>query len=133
MQERIDKELALLRRSYPDLEYRAEGRWIRVPAYPLPPGWSSQTTDVAFDIPPEFPGGPPYGIYVPAGLTVNGQRPDNYAEPASKQPPFEGTWGVLSWTTLDGQWRATAEPDPTRGYSLLSWVKGFAERLREGK
>ena len=103
MQERIDKELALLRRSYPDLEYRAEGRWIRVPAYPLPPGWSFQTTDVAFDIPPEFPGGPPYGIYLPAGLTVNGQRPDNYAEPASKQPPFEGTWGVLSWTTLDGK------------------------------
>ena len=133
MQERIDKELALLRRSYPDVEYQPEGRWVRVPAYPLPPGWSRATTDVAFDIPSEFPGGPPYGIYVPAGLTFKGQCPENYTEPSSKQPPFGGTWGVLSWTTLDGRWRATVEPDPTRGYSLLSWVKGYAVRFREGK
>ena len=34
MQERIDKELALLRQAYPDLEYQHEGRWVRVPAYP---------------------------------------------------------------------------------------------------
>ena len=131
MQDRIDKELALLRQSYPDVEYQPEGRWIRISAYPLPPGWSRQTTDTAFDIPLEFPGGPPYGIYVPAGLTINGQRPDNYTEPASKQPPFGGTWGVLSWTTR--AWRPTAEPDPVPGYSLLSWVNGFAERFREGQ
>jgi hypothetical protein len=133
MQERINKELALLRREYPDLEYRPDGRWVRIPAYTLPAGWSRETTAVAFDIPPEFPAGPPYGIYVPAGLTFNGQRPDNYTEPASKQPPFGGTWGVLSWTTVDGRWRATAEPDALRGCSLLSWVNGFADRFRDGK
>lgn len=133
MQERIDKELALLRQGYPDLEYKPEGRWVRIPAYPLPAGWSRKMTEVAFDIPPEFPGGPPYGIYVPAGLTFSGQRLNNYTEPASKHPPFAGTWGVLSWTTADGRWRATAEPDPARGYSLLSWVNGFAERFQDGR
>ena len=75
MQERIEKELALLRRPYPDLEYQPDGRWVRIPEYPLPPGWRRGVTDVAFDIPSAFPSGPPYGIYVPAELTFNGQRP----------------------------------------------------------
>lgn len=133
MQERIDKELALLRRPHPDLDYRAEGRWVRIPAYPLATGWNRDTADVAFQIPVEFPGAPPYGIYVPAGLTFGGHRPDNYTEPASTQPPFGGTWGLFSWSTVDGRWRATAEPDPIRGYSLLSWVNSFADRFRDGK
>lgn len=133
MQDRIERELALLRERYPELEYRAEGRWVRIPAYPLPPGWNRETTDVALQIPPAYPGTPPYGIYVPAGLTINGQRPDNYTEPAQTQPPFGGSWGIFSWTTVDGQWRATAEPDPVRGYSLRAWVDGFANRFGEGK
>lgn len=133
MQDRIERELALLRERYPALEYRAEGRWIRIPAYPLPAGWSRATTDVALQIPPSYPGTPPYGIYVPGGLTIDAQRPDNYTEPAQTKPPFDGEWGVFSWTTVDGQWRATAEPDPVRGYSLRSWVEGFARRFEEGK
>lgn len=133
MQDRIEKELALLRTRHPELEYRADGRWVRIPSYPLPTGWTPQTTDIAFQIPAAFPGGPPYGIYVPAGITFNGQRPDNYTEPAGTQPPFGASWGIFSWSTADGQWRATSEPDPVRGYSLLSWVNGFADRFREGK
>lgn len=133
MQDRIDCELALLRERYPNLEYRAEGRWVRIPGYPLPAGWKPETTDVAFQIPPAYPGTPPYGIYVPVGLTFKDQRPNNYTEPASTQPPFDGKWGIFSWTTVDGQWRATAQPDPVRGYSLRSWVDGFAERFREGQ
>lgn len=133
MKERIDKELALLRQRYPQLEYREDGRWVRIPSYLLPPGWNHETTDVAFQIPPAFPGTPPYGIYVPAGLTFNGHPPDNYTEPASTQPPSGGTWGLFSWSTVDGQWRATAEPDPVKGYTLLAWVNGFANRFQEGK
>lgn len=133
MRDRIEHELALLRERYPQLEYRAEGRWVRVPSYPLPPGWNRETTDVAFEIPVAYPGTAPYGLYVPAGLTFNNQRPDNYNEPASTQPPFGGNWGVFSWSTPDRTWRATAEPDPVRGYSLRSWVDGFADRFKEGK
>lgn len=134
MQDRIERELALLRERYSQLDYRPEGRWVQIPGYPLPRGWNRTATQVAFQIPAAYPGTPPYGIYVPAGLTFNGLRPDNYTEPSSTQPPYGGgSWGVFSWTTVDGQWRATAEPDPVRGYSLLSWVDGFAGRFREGK
>ena len=77
-----------------------------------------------------FPGASPYGFYVPAGLRYNWQTPGNYTEPASTQPPFGGSWGFFSWS-IPG-WRPTATPDPVRGYSLLSWAKGFTTRFQEG-
>ncbi len=131
MRERIEQELALLRQRYADLEYREDGHWVRVPSYGLPPGWNRPVTDVVFQIPIGFPGTPPYGIYTPLGLIFNGARPDNYTEPAAMQPPFGGAWGLFSWSTLDGHWRATV--DLVSGYTLLNWVIGFADRFREGK
>lgn len=131
MQERISQELALVRRRFPDLEYKEEGRWVRIPAYPLPEGWDRPSTDVAFQIPVEYPGTPPYGIYTPAGLTYKGVRPDNYSEPAPTQPPFPGTWGIFSWMALEGQWRRTT--DLVTGSNLLNWLMGFADRFREGR
>ena len=132
MKERIDKELALLRQHFPNLEYRADGQWVRVPSYPLPEGWTPSSPDVAFQIPIGFPGAPPYGFYVPSGIQFRGKQPLNYKDPSSVQPPFGGSWGLFSWSTVDGQWRATAEPDPARGYTLVAWVKGFAVRFAEG-
>lgn len=131
MRERIKQELTLLRRRYVKLEYRPEGQWVCIPDYPLPTDWNRAVTDVAFQILTAHPGVPPYGIYVPAGLTFNGQRPDNYVEPAPTQPPFGGTWGIFSWAPADGEWRPTA--DPQTGSNLLDWVVGFATRFREGK
>jgi hypothetical protein len=130
MKERIEKELQLLRPHFPNLDYREDGQWVRIPGYPLPSGWSPQAPDVVFQIPAAFPGTPPYGFYVPAGLRFNGQTPGNYTEPACTQPPFGGSWGLFSWS-IDG-WRPTATPDPVRGYSLVSWVTGFANRFQEG-
>ena len=130
MSERIDNEIALLQRSYSELEYASGGQWVRIPAYPLPPGWSRAATDVAFPIPPGYPGTPPYGICVPVGLLFNGGRPNNYTEPASNTPPFGGSWGVLSWTPHDGQWRPSADILP--GSNLLDYVRSFADRFREG-
>jgi len=130
MEGRIEQELALLRQRFPKLEYRAEGRWVLISEYPLPSGWNRTVMDVAFQIPVGYPGTPPYGIYVPPGLTFGGAQPDNYTA-ASNVPPFGGTWWVFSWTTLDGQWHAGAEP--LTGSNLLNWVVGFAERFREGK
>ena len=131
MLERIEQELALLRQRYPDLEYREEGRWVRVPSFRICPGWNREMTDIAFQIPVGFPGAPPYGIYTPAGLMFNGSDPKDYKEPSPTQPPFSGSWGIFSWTTLDGKWQATA--DLTQGSTLLNWVTGFADRFREGK
>lgn len=130
MEDRIQQELTLLRSRFPKLEYQEEGRWIRIPNYPLPEGWNLPTTDVAFQIPVGYPGTPPYGIYVPAGLTFSGASPDNYKEPAPTQPPFGGTWGIFSWAP-EGPWRATA--DIVSGSNLLNLGMGFADRFRQGK
>ncbi len=107
-----------------------EGHWVRIPSYSMPPGWNRTATEAAFQIPVGYPGTPPYGFYVQAGLTFNGQRPNNYTEPAGNRPPFDGTWGVFSWAPGDGQWRATA--DLSTGCNLLNWVLGFTARLKEG-
>lgn len=131
MTDRIAKELELLRKHWPDLEYVENGQWVRLPAYPLPEGWSRSATDVGFQIPTAYPGTPPYGIYVPAGLNFNGARPDNYTEPSGTKPPFPGDWGILSWTQEDGAWRATA--DLITGSNLLNWVLTFEDRFRQGK
>ncbi len=130
MVDRIEEELALLRTRFPDLEYVAVGRWVRIPGYHLPPDWNRTATDVAFQIQAGHPGVPPYGIYVPAGLLFRGARGNNYQEPASNHPPFPGAWDVFSWQPDDGQWRPTA--DITKGSNLLNWALGFAVRFREG-
>ena len=126
MDARIEEELALLRQVYADLQYR--DRWVLIPNYPLPPGWSVSASNVAFFIRQGFPGVSPYGIYVPMGLRFNGAKPNNYDDNAGTQPPFGGTWGVFSWEAAD--WRPTA--NPRHGHNLINWVQGFAERFREG-
>jgi hypothetical protein len=130
MHERIEQELVLLRNRWPDIEYQAEGHWFRIPGYELTTGWNRPATDVAFQPHVSHPGTPPYGFYVPAGITFHGQRPDSYTEPSPTQPPFGGVWGIFSWA-VDGDWRPAA--DPGAGANLLIWALGFAKRFRDGK
>ncbi len=56
MQQRMNDELDLLKTRYPDVEYRPDGQWARIPSYPLPPGWNFTETQLAFQIPPQYPG-----------------------------------------------------------------------------
>lgn len=130
MEERIIKELELLRAKFPDLQYKEEGHWILIPAYPLHEGWNKTITDVAFQIPIGYPGTPPYAFHVPVGLQFNGNKPNNYQEPTQNVPPFPGAWGTFSWSPDNGQWRATA--DLVSGSNLLNWALGFANRFKEG-
>lgn len=131
MQERIKAELALIQQRFPDTAYREAGCWVRVPSYPLPDGWNRLVTDVAFQISGGHPAAPPYGFYVPSGIQFQGTTPSNYTEPADNQPPFGGTWGLFSWAPSDGEWKPTT--DVQKGSNLLHWVRGFAERFREGE
>ncbi len=130
MQERINQEIDLLKTRFPDLDYRPDGQWIHILKHPLPPGWNLSATQLAFPIPVEYPCGPPYGIYVPAGIRFGSQLPSNYTDRAPMQPPFGGAWGIFSWTTQDGVWHATA--DLTKGSNLLNWVLGFQRRFEDG-
>lgn len=129
---RIIEEIDLLRKSYSNLEFVEQGLWVLIPDYPLPQEqqWNRVTTDISFQIPPAYPGAPPYGIYVHSGLQCGGVKPDNYKEPADQQPPFEGQWGMLSWTPDDGEWRPT---DNLTSTNLLNVVRSFTDRFKEGK
>lgn len=127
---RVQAELELLRQRYPSLD--VNGVWVRIPGFPLPAGWNRPSTDVAIQIPQNYPGGPPYGIYVPSGLKFKEQMPSEYQDVAANQPPFGATWGVFSWTPESGTW-AQPTQDIVSGPNLLNWVTGFKARFDQGK
>lgn len=134
MNDRIEKELALLRSSYSKVTYVDSGQWVLIEDYPMPPGlaWNCQQTNVCFQIPPSYPGTPPYGFYVPAGILYEGVPPKKekgYTEPAGNSPPFPGTWGFFSWQHETG-WQATS--DLQTGSNLLNFVRTFKDRFLEG-
>lgn len=131
MDERVHQELDLLRKYYPNMEYVESGQWILIKGYPTPEGssWKPPNPDVCFQIPVGYPGTPPDWFHVPAGITCNGQRPNNYTEPANCVPPFPGTWGSFSWH-MENNWRATANIQ--NGSNLLNFVRTFRERFQEG-
>ena len=128
MTERIRDELNLIQQAFPNIVYVEEGRWVCLPSYPLPDGWNRAVTDVAFQISVGHPAAPPYGFYVPSEIQFGDNIPNDYTDPASNQPPFGGGWGFFSWTPT--VWKPTA--DASRGSNLLQWVRGFANRFREG-
>lgn len=129
---RLQRELALLERAYPGMRFEQSGMWILIPRQPLPEGWNPAATDVAMQVPAGYPATPPYGIYVPAGITYRDARPNNYQEPAGNQPPFGGQWGVFSWAPADGHWHVPSTEIVGRA-SLLSYVRGCAVRFLEGQ
>lgn len=126
MDERIAREIELLRRHYPDLVYK--DRWVLLPHYQLTEGWVPRESPIAFFIRDGFPGVSPYGIHVPAGILFQGNKPNNYTEPSNPQPPFDGNWGVFSWEASN--WHPTANPET--GHNLVNWALGFANRFKEG-
>ena len=130
MQVRINEELMLLRKRFPNLEFCEEGAWVRIPDYSLPDGWNRALTEVIFQIPTGYPGTPPYGFYVPSGIKFQGMCPRDYTEPASNNHPFGGIWGVFSWAPDEVDWNPRA--DVQKGSNLLKWVSGFAYRFQEG-
>jgi hypothetical protein len=134
MRPRIQQELALLRQHYGEVEHDevAGDDWFRVPRYPIPTGWcvGNEPADhvpVAFHVAPGHPGTVPYGFLAPASLNFNGAKPVNTGAPP-KAPPFASDWIHFSWSV--DNWAPTA--DVCKGSNLLSWVRGFAARFREG-
>ncbi len=126
---RIEEELRLIRKHYPQVGFVEEGWWFRIPDFGLAPEghWHPPRVDVVFQAPEGYPGTHPYGIYVPPRITFDGRPPNNYAA-ASKPIPFPGTWWVLSW--YPEAWRPTA--DVASGPNILSFVWSIQDRFREG-
>lgn len=126
---RLGRELAGLRKAFDGLVFEEVGQWILVPRYPFPDKWSEPAASVALQMPPGYPGAPPYGFYVPAHVRFDGKTP-TWQHPASNKPPFDGDWAFLSWA-IDGQWTPPTT-SAIGGCSLRNFVDSFAQRLKEG-
>jgi hypothetical protein len=130
---RLDEELQLLRNWFgSDVEFRAEGQWVRLPRYRLPPdGWADETAEICFQIPD--PPGAPYGFYARSLHRESTRRSalatpgiGNYSEPA--ETPWGSDWGKFSWQLEDFR---VAEP-LGRGSTMLDFARSFWSRFLEG-
>lgn len=129
MNERVEHELEMVRACYPELEFRESGLWVRIPSYPIPTHiWIGDEVEVAFQIPEQLPGQPPYGFYVHPDLRLrpDGDVPQNYTCPA--ETPWGGDWGKFSWQL--NPWVPAS--DPAAGSNMLNFVRSFADRFRQG-
>lgn len=134
MRPRIEQELALLRRAYGAVEYaESDGEdWFLIPDYAYPPGWKLNgqqvsRAPVSFKLTATYSAAQPYAFMTPAGLTFGDTAPNNAS--AAPSGPFPGNWLQFSWSP-DGNWQPAANAN--EGSNLLSWVRNFATRLKEG-
>jgi len=127
MTEYAQQTLRLIRAQWPDAEAveAADGRcWVRLPSYPVPPGWTAAATDVVFVVPNDAAQAP-YGFYVPRSLLLVRDAGDaaptsHYTHEASGVPSeFAGDWSMFSWAPT--QW--------TPQDNLVTFVRSFRERL----
>jgi hypothetical protein len=125
MDDRIREEFNLLQEAFPQAVY--QDRWVMLPDYPLPGGWSAERIAVAFFLKPPYPANSPYGIYVPPGLKFDDKPPNNYAA-AGEQVPFPGAWWVFSWQAEQWFPGATAAD----GHNMRTFALGISRRFLEG-
>jgi hypothetical protein len=126
MMDRVAAEVALVRCRFPRLEFRHEDLWARIPDYPIPDGWGSETIEVAFQAPRDIYGQQPYGFWVRPPLALpGGGAPMNTSSPVAT--PFGDGWQQFSWAPE--VWRPGAEP--RSGSNLLDFVRSFSQRLAE--
>lgn len=133
MTDRIKEEIELIRKSY-ELDFHSVGNnhWLKIKEYILPidMGWNNEVIDICILIPQNYPASAPYGIYVPSDLRINSQLPaSNYQEIAGNQPPFEGSWGLISWS-VDGSWLPKA--NIIEGANLLNVIHSYSDRFKMG-
>ena len=126
---RIGKELLLLRRNFPVVEYMEVKNlhWFKIDGYQLPSPLSPEVVSVVFSVTTGHPVPKPYGFYVPSGIK-HSDKVLSFNNP-QHQPPFGGNWRFVSWDAYD--WKPG--PDVTRGDNLWGWARSFRQRLLEGE
>lgn len=131
MNERIRKEIALLKKHFIKIDFVEDGQGVLIKDYQIPADlpWNRKSTDVCFKILEGYPGTPPYGFYVPKGILYDNHVPDSYKESPDDKPSFPGEWGFFSW--VQENWQPTA--DLVTGSNLLNFVMSFRDRFLEGK
>lgn len=132
MNDRLAKELTVLRTVFPDVEFLdQDSGWVLIPRYTVQfGGWKQSEVSVCFQVPGGYPGDPPYAFWVTPLLRLveNDVGPsNNYQEPSPT--PFSGVWGRFSWSHESG-WMPGA--NPATGSNFLNFVLSFRDRFREG-
>lgn len=129
MFERLQNEVKILQRQYPDISHGKSYEWVIIRGFNLPDGWNRKTTDLMLEIPPlpRYPAVPPDNFYVTEGLRIaeNGAQPTGYKEGIEK---YGKKWGQFSWH-IDGEWHPATKPED--GDNLLTFVLNAEQRLKE--
>lgn len=126
MNERIHAELELVRSRFPELEFREQDHWARIPRYPLPDGWGRADAELALQVPQDIFVQQPYGFWLrPPLVTPGGAPPSDSSGPVATG--FGEGWQQFSWAPE--VWQPGAEP--RAGTNLLDWVRSFKQRLSE--
>src|SRR4051812_25136925 len=108
MRPRIAQELALLRRTFGEVDHvELDGNdWFRIRRYQFPADWtingeSVEHAPILFMANASYPTGDPYGFWAPAGLQYKGGPLANVTE--AENVAFGGQWTQFSWAP-DGTW-----------------------------
>lgn len=124
--ERVQAEIELLRKRYPDLECIGDG-WCRLARYELPDGWSVGEVELAFRVPPDLPGETPYAFWTRPSVTKNdGGKPSN-ADGALVSTGFGEGWQQWSWQLEDWNPGDT----PRDGSNMVDHVRSISYRFKE--
>jgi hypothetical protein len=107
-----------------------DGAWFLIPNYELRlPDWNYEYLPISFRAQVGYPGAQPYGFFVPADIQFKGSTPQNFQAQVSDRPPFDGDWGIFSWSPQD-QWKPGTTPQS--GSNFFNFALSFAERFRSG-
>jgi hypothetical protein len=124
---RITQEVALLRLRFKRVAYDDLGyRWVHLPAFELPDGWSKRQTELLLVVPPAYPQLPPDGFFLDQRLTTRrGRTPGHYFQQQGRQNPYADRGWAWYCIHLDGSprggWHASA--DVLQGDNLLSYIE----------
>jgi hypothetical protein len=124
--DRRKEEIKLLRKRYGELEHGPNLDWVLFKAFPLPPRWNREHTELLTLIPAGYPTTPPENFYVRDGLRLaNGNSPGNYSE---GQSVLGSRWAQFSHHPK--VWEPA--PAPRDGDNLVTFMLMVEQRLQEG-
>lgn len=126
MDDRLAKEFELLQQVYGATEAAADRSWVVIESFPLPTGWSRESTPLLILVPAGYPLTAPDNFY-----TADDLKLASGIEPGSSSPGQSHvgrTWKMFSWH-VDGSWSAGA--DEKRGDNLLTFLLKCRDRLED--
>lgn len=126
MIERRQRELALLRARYDEVEASDQIEWVIIRHFPLPPGWNKSETAVLFFVPSGYPSMAPDCFYADPDLRLaGGGMPSN----SNINTALDRQWLWFSYHVRSGSWKP--DLDPEQGHNLLTFALGVAKRFSE--